>query len=412
MSHRLVYSRVLVRSFAACALSALALESFGCGRTTSAPSDEGPSARADCCKPGDPAQPGLSAQDVGLARIVLDETRLTDQDGRPVDLARDLVGNRVAAIQFIFTRCTTTCPILGSQFGQVRALLGDRMAKEFALISITVDPEYDRPEALKDWGRRYGAGPGWSLVTAPKPEMDQLLKRLGTSSADRQNHQSQVLVVDGASSRFLRTSGLASAAELVDVLHRVRSARSASQTVAGRSDANSSTDVPAAEIDAARRYFTNAPVVDQSGGSHRFYDDLLRGKTVVINVFFSQCNGSCVVMGNTLATLQERLGERLERDVRLISITVDPTHDTSAVLAAYAGRYNARKGWYFLSGSKIDVDALLKKLGQHVDTRENHSALLLVGNMQTGLWKKVFGLADAERVIEQIQKVIDDKARS
>ena len=55
------------------------------------------------------------------------------------------------------------------------------------------------------------------------------------------------------------------------------------------------------------------------------------------------------------------------------------------------------------------MNALLKKLGQHVEIREAHGAILLVGNLQTGLWKKVFGLADAEQVIEQVQSVIDDK---
>jgi protein SCO1/2 len=413
MSHRppLTPPRVVPRTIAACLLMGLALESSGCGIASSSPPAESLPAEADCCKPAGPAQSGSSnSEDVGLARMVVPESHLTDQDGRPVELVRDLIGNRVAAIQFIFTRCATTCPILGNQFGQVRTLLGDQMAKDFALISITVDPEYDRPEFLKDWGRRYGVGPGWSLVTAPKPEMDELLKRLGTSSADRQNHQSQVLVLDGMTSQGLRTSGLASPAELVEVLHRVRAARVVSPAVESRSESNPIAGVPGKGVDAAERYFTNTPLVDQSGVSHRFYGDLLRGKVVVINVFFSQCNGSCVAMGNTLAKLQERLGDRLERDVRLISITVDSPNDTPGVLTAYAKRYNARKGWYFLSGAKVDVDTLLKKLGQYVEVRENHGAVMLVGNMRTGLWKKLFGLADAELVIEQIQTVIDDKA--
>ena len=399
------------RWLVAVALSAVAFGSSGCGTATSSPPAAASSGSADCCKPADLDESGSpTPDDLGLARITIPEAHLTDQTGRPVDLVRDLIGDRVVAIQFIFTRCSTTCPILGNQFGRVQTLLGDRMAKDFALISMTVDPEYDRPEALKDWGRRYGVGPGWSLVTAPKPEMDRLLKKLGSSSADRQNHQSQVLVVDGTTGQGLRTSGLASEVELAGVLRRVRAARPAFQTIGRGVDTNPPAPAPAGDVDAAERYFTNTPLVDQSGTSHRFYADLLRGKVVVINVFFSQCNGSCVMMGNTLAKLQERLGDRLERDVRLLSITVDTPNDTPEVLAAYARRYNARKGWYFLNGAKIDVDTVLKKLGQYVEVRENHSALMLVGNMQTGLWKKIFGLADADQVIKQIETVIDDKA--
>ena len=361
--------------------------------------------KADCCKTASAADPEASIGDsLGLVPITIPEMRVTLQNGRSADLARDLVGSRVAAIQFIFTRCVTTCPILGNQFAEVRRRLGDRLTKDFALISISVDPEYDNPERLNDWGRRYGIGPGWSLVTASKPEMDRLLKMLAAFSADRQNHQSQVLVIDGTTGKGVRTSGLTGAGDIVGVMERVRAARPRCE----------SPDLVAAdrrtENEAAGQYFTNTPLVDQSGASLRFYDDLLRGKVVVINVFFSQCNGSCVVMGNTLAKLQERLGERLDRDVRLISITVDSPRDTPEVLAAYAHRYGARKGWYFLSGHKTNVDTLLKKLGQYVEFRESHGAIFLAGNMRTGLWKKVFGLADSEQVIDQIDSVINDKA--
>ena len=95
--------------------------------------------------------------------------------------------------------------------------------------------------------------------------------------------------------------------------------------------------------------------------------------------------------------------------MRLISITVDSPRDDAETLAAYARRYGARKGWYFLGGDKAGVDSVLKKLGQYVEAREAHGTVMLVGNLQTGLWKKVFGLADAEQVIDQVQTVIDDK---
>ena len=181
------------------------------------------------------------------------------------------------------------------------------MTRDFALISISVDPEFDNPERLSDWCRRYGAGVGWSLVTGSRPEMDRLLKGLAAFSADRQNHQSQVLVIDGTTGKGLRSSGLASAGDLVGLMERVRAARPRS-TVREPSEADRNKANEAAE-----HYFTNTRLVDQSGSSLRFYDDLLREKVVVINVFFSRCNGSCVAMGNTLAKLQQRLGAARQR---------------------------------------------------------------------------------------------------
>jgi protein SCO1/2 len=400
----LAYTRTPVRSIAVVGLLGLAMAASSCGRTPSPPAEV-----TDCCATTVSPASDSAPLELALDRITLPASRLVDQDGRAVDLANDLVGTRVAAIQFIFTRCATTCPILANQFERVRDRLRDGMGRDFALISITVDPEYDRPETLKAWGRRYGLGPGWSLLTGPKAEVDRVLLKLGMPAAEPQNHQSQVVVVDGTSGQGLRTSGLASPAELVAILRRVRAARPAAPAETTAASAGPAPMSSRGKDEAAERYFTNTLLVDQTGQKLRFYRDLLRDKIVVINVFFSECNGSCVVMGNTLARLQERLGERLDGEVRLISITVDSPRDDAQALAAYARKYGARKGWYFLGGDKVSVDSVLKKLGQYVEAREAHGTVMLVGNLQTGLWKKVFGLADAEQVIDQVQMVIDDK---
>jgi protein SCO1 len=412
-----------VRAFLRGLLVALAAGISGCESTTDS-RDKGDLERADpAISPGSAAAPGSGTDAaaccvekttasepgsivdlLGLIPIRIPTAQVIDQRGRRLDLASELIGTRVAAIQFIFTRCVTTCPILGNQFAEVRRRLADQMPNDFALISISVDPEYDTPARLNDWSKRQGGGPGWWLVTGPKPDFDRLLKALGASTADRQNHQSQVLVVDGATGQGLRTSGLAAAGQLAGVMTRLRSARPQTEAPA------LAAACPTGALDPAERYFANTPLLDQSGTPRKFYADLLQNKIVVINVFFSECNGSCVVMGNTLAKLQERLGDRLEREVRLISITVDSSRDTPRVLDAYARRYGAREGWYFLGGDKGKVDTVLKKLGAYVDAREAHNTVFLAGNMKTGLWKKVFALADTEQVIGQIDSVINDKA--
>ncbi len=208
-------------------LLGFAMTAAGCGRESSATSQV-----ASCCAAkGSSETRTAPVEDLALDRITIPASPLVDQDGRPVDMASDLIGTRVAAIQFIFTRCATTCPILASQFQGVRDSLGDGMGQDFALVSITVDPEYDSPDMLKAWGRRHGIGPGWSLLTGTKSDVDRLLRGLGMPAAEPQNHQSQVVVVDGTTGQGLRTSGLASAAELVAILRRVKAARPAVQPV-------------------------------------------------------------------------------------------------------------------------------------------------------------------------------------
>lgn len=158
----------------------------------------------------------------------------------------------------------------------------------------------------------------------------------------------------------------------------------------------------------ARHYFGDAVLVDQNGARHRFYSDLVHDRTVIIDVFFTHCTASCPMIAGTFARIQDHLGERLGRDVVMLSISIDPQHDTPDKLAEYAQRFQARTGWYFLTGDRGEVEPTLRRLGEWVDQPNDHNALVLVGNDRTGLWKKAFGLARPEAVIGVIDSVIDD----
>jgi len=160
---------------------------------------------------------------------------------------------------------------------------------------------------------------------------------------------------------------------------------------------------------AARKYFTDVVLVNQDGKKMRFYSDLLEGKVVIINSFFATCTGSCLPMSRNLEKVQQALGNRMGKDVNIISISVDPTVDTPASLKAYAKKLNAGPGWYFLTGDKEMVDFALKKIGHFVDNREGHLNIFIIGNERSGLWKKAFGLAKSEELIAVVESVLADQ---
>jgi len=139
------------------------------------------------------------------------------------------------------------------------------------------------------------------------------------------------------------------------------------------------------------------------------YSDLLQGKTVIIDSFFATCQGSCLPMNRNLQKVQEALGDRLGKDVNILSISVDPTVDTPPLLKAYAKKLAAKPGWYFLTGDKESVDFALKKLGQFVDNKQDHLNIFIIGNERTGLWKKAFGLAKSEDIIKVVESVVNDQ---
>jgi cytochrome oxidase Cu insertion factor (SCO1/SenC/PrrC family) len=309
----------------------------------------------------------------------------------------ELVARRVVAINFVFTTCTTSCPLLGTNFAQLQGRLGKRLGKRYGLVSISVDPVHDTPERLKAWAERYRAGPDWSLVTGRKAEVNRLLKALNAYTPDKKDHPSLIVVLDGATGLARRASGLAPVGELVSLMETMPPPAAPAAALG--------------PLTAGHRYFTDAELVNQDGRRVRFYTDLLSGKVVVINTFFTACTGSCLVMHNTLARLQERLGDRLGRDINLLSLSVDPEVDTPAMLHTYAQRFRARPGWHFLTGDKSVVAGVLKKLGQFVENRDAHSSILLIGNEPTGLWKKAFGLGKPEAIFAVVDSVLADGAR-
>ena len=146
-------------------------------------------------------------------------------------------------------------------------------------------------------------------------------------------------------------------------------------------------------------YFPNVPLVTQDGKTVHFYNDLLKGKMVVINFIYTKCKDSCPLETAKLGQVQRLLGDRVGRDVFFYSISIDPERDTPAELKAYAAKFRAKPGWLFLTGEKADVELVRKKLGQAArpgeDPLTGHSTSITIGNQATGQWMQDSSLDDA-----------------
>ena len=160
---------------------------------------------------------------------------------------------------------------------------------------------------------------------------------------------------------------------------------------------------------AAEKYFSDVELINQDGEKMHFYSDVLKNKVVIINAFFTTCTSVCPPMNRNLEKIQNALGDRLGKDVFLVSISVDPANDTPTRLKEYSQRFHAKPGWIFLTGKKENVDWALYKLGQYVEEKNDHSSVLIVGNEPKGLWKKAFGLARADELLKIVDDVINDR---
>jgi protein SCO1/2 len=165
-------------------------------------------------------QAGAPADDAveSLGSLNVPDVPLTDQDGRPVRFYTDLVKGRVVVVNFVFTTCTTICPPMGANFARLEKLMA---GKDVRLISVSIDPNADTPARLKEWSQKFGAGPGWTLVTGDRDEVVRLLKALGVYTSAITEHTPLVLVGNDPAHRWTRAYGLAPPVRLAELIARV-----------------------------------------------------------------------------------------------------------------------------------------------------------------------------------------------
>src|SRR5437870_9685093 len=139
-------------------------------------------------------------------------------------------------------------------------------------------------------------------------------------------------------------------------------------------------------------YFPNAILRTHENKPVRFYDDLIKGKVVLINFMYTNGDGLCPRQTANLAAVQRALGDRVGRDIFMYSITLKPEEDTPKVLQQYAKSNGVKPGWLFLTGKPEDVENLRRKLG-FVDPdpivdrdKSQHIGVVRVGNDAIGSW--------------------------
>jgi protein SCO1/2 len=157
-----------------------------------------------------------------------------------------------------------------------------------------------------------------------------------------------------------------------------------------------------------RQYFSDIKVLTHEGQEVRFYTDLLKDKIVVISFFYTNCPTAQMSLV-TLFKLQKMLGDQLGTEIHLLSISVDPERDTQKAVQEYAGKYNPKKGWIFLTGKKENMDAINLRLGNRNLAPESHIQVFLLGNLRTGQWMRLPESAQAAAVAEGLRNLQPEK---
>ena len=149
---------------------------------------------------------------------------LVTQDGKKVRFYDDLIKDKVFAINFIYTRCTDSCPLETAALRKVQKALGDRMGTDVVFYSISIDGDRDKPDELKDYAERFNVGPGWTFLTGRPEDVTLLRQKLGMYRSDGQaekalnEHGISILMGNEQAGQWIKRSPFEETKALVRVL--------------------------------------------------------------------------------------------------------------------------------------------------------------------------------------------------
>jgi protein SCO1/2 len=145
-------------------------------------------------------------------------------------------------------------------------------------------------------------------------------------------------------------------------------------------------------------------LVNQDGKKVRL-QSLIKGDTpVVVDFIYGTCTTICPVLSAGYLNLQARLAATGQK-ARLVSITIDPENDSPKVLKEYLKRYRAKPGWDFLTGSRADIDTVMRAFNAYIPDKMSHYPLNMIRNPKDGSWIRLFGIMSSREFLAEYQGV-------
>lgn len=179
----------------------------------------------DAAPSGDPhahhrAQAVNPSVQVAQRRYEVPDITLTDEQGRAVSLRELMSEDRPLAVNFIFTSCTSICPVMTATMVQMQRALADDPGRP-AFVSISIDPDFDSAEVLKAYAANQGAD--WTFLTGRHDEVVTVLRAFDAYRGNKMNHAALTLLRAPHATEWTRVEGLTSAHELARLWKRIAS---------------------------------------------------------------------------------------------------------------------------------------------------------------------------------------------
>ena len=148
-----------------------------------------------------------------MATYTIPDVKLLDPNRAQVSL-RSQLDDKPVILNFIFTSCGAICPVMSTTFSQVQKALGTER-NAVRMVSISIDPEHDTPEALKIYAKRYGAGPQWQMLTGSLDNSIAVQRAFNVYRGDKMGHTPATFLRARAGQPWVRLDGFASADDIL-----------------------------------------------------------------------------------------------------------------------------------------------------------------------------------------------------
>lgn len=148
------------------------------------------------------------------------DVTLVNQDGKKIKMQSYLDSGKPVIVDFIYTTCTTVCPVLSAGFASLRNRLGADI-RSVQLLSISIDPENDRPENMKKYLTMFHAGEEWDFLTGSREDITLLLRAFNAYIPDKMQHEPLYILHGTKSDNWVRISGLISGSDLMRELQGI-----------------------------------------------------------------------------------------------------------------------------------------------------------------------------------------------
>lgn len=145
-------------------------------------------------------------------------------------------------------------------------------------------------------------------------------------------------------------------------------------------------------------------LINQNGKKVRLIPLLNSDQPVIVDFIYGTCTTICPVLSAGFINLQNRLLASGQKPL-LVSITIDPENDSPKVMKEYLKRYRAKPGWDFLTGSRSDIDKVMKAFNAYIPDKMSHYPLNMIRNPKDGSWVRLFGIMSSKELLQEYQSV-------